>query len=110
MTYDKKCYILTLIFRSLYRLFYEKVQLMAKNDTEKKNIVKRFEAARIVINVQKEQLYSELSTSKHIYKHMLMGKKLLPFEWVKHMEERYNISPNWIYAGKGDMFISRAAI
>lgn len=83
---------------------------MAKSEAERKIIANRFEAARVVLNVPKEHLYNELETTKHIYKHMLTGKKLLPFTWVKYMEERYNISPNWIYAGKGDMFISRAAI
>jgi len=82
---------------------------MAINDIKKQQMANRFEAARVVLKLPKEQLYGELETTKHIYKHMLMGKKNLPFPWVKHMEETYNVSQNWIYSGKGDMF-SKAAI
>lgn len=83
---------------------------MEKKRNISNTIALRFEAARVVINISKERLYDELETTKHIYKHMLMGKKKIPFEWVKHMEKCYNISQNWIYSGKGDMFFSKATL
>lgn len=68
---------------------------------------RRFEAARIVLNLSKETLYKELDTTRTIYKHMLMGKKKLPLEWAGHMEEKYRVSINWLLVGKGDILIPK---
>ena len=83
---------------------------MEKKRSISNTIALRFEAARIVINISKERLYDELDTTKHIYKHMLSGNKKIPFEWVKYMEEHYNISQNWIWVGKGDMFLPKETL
>ena len=76
---------------------------------QKRSIVlaRRFEAARVVLNIKVGRICKELETSRHIYKNVMIARTPLPIEWVDYMEQRYGISYIWILGGHGDMFIQR---
>lgn len=65
----------------------------------------RLEAMRKVVNMTKLEAYKFLGTTRHSYHETRWGRMKLPFEWAIKFRDTYGFNLDWIYSGKGDIFM-----
>jgi hypothetical protein len=64
---------------------------------------RRIEAVRVMLKFTKKLFWKELKTNQYAYTEITEGRKPVPSNWITHLNEKYNINPNWIILGKGDV-------
>ena len=69
----------------------------------------RFEGARVMLGISKMEIINGLQTSRHVYREVMEGRKPMPFEWVAYLYTHYNIRPECIATGEGNMFMKSAS-
>ena len=72
-----------------------------------KTIGDRLEAIRLIFGLEQVKICRFLKTTKYIFNEVRFGRKLIPYEWVIKLAEKYNLNQNWIYQGEGEIFSKR---
>lgn len=67
----------------------------------------RLEGVRLILGLEQNQICEFLGATKYIFNEVRFGRKLIPYEWVMRLSEKYNLNQNWIYQGEGEIFSKR---
>ena len=67
----------------------------------------RLEGVRLIFGLDLVEICELLETTKYFFNEVKRGRKLIPYEWVMRLSERYNLNQNWIYQGEGEIFNKR---
>lgn len=67
----------------------------------------RLEGIRLIFGLDLAEICELLETTKYFFNEVKRGRKLIPYEWVMRLSERYNLNQNWIYQGEGEIFNKR---
>lgn len=67
----------------------------------------RLEGVRLILGLEQNQICEILGATKYIFNEVRFGRKLIPYEWVIKLAEKYNLNQNWLYQGQGEIFIKR---
>lgn len=67
----------------------------------------RLEGVRLIFGLDLVAMCELLDTTKYFFNEVRRGRKLIPYEWVIKLAEKYNLNQNWIYQGQGEIFIKR---
>lgn len=64
----------------------------------------RLEGVRLILGLEQNQICEFLGATKYIFNEVRFCRKLIPYEWVIKLAEKYNLNQNWIYQGQGEIF------
>ena len=67
----------------------------------------RLEGVRLIFGLDLAEICELLKTTKYFFNEVKRGRKLIPYEWVMRLSEKYNLNQNWIYQGQGEIFTKR---
>lgn len=67
----------------------------------------RLEGVRLIFGLDLAEICELLETTKYFYNEVKRGRKLIPYEWVIKLAEKYNINQNWLYQGQGEIFTKK---
>lgn len=67
----------------------------------------RLEGVRLIFGLDLVEICELLETTKYFFNEVKRGRKLIPYEWVMRLSEKYNLNQNWIYQGEGEIFSKR---
>ena len=67
----------------------------------------RLEGVRLIFGLDLVAMCELLDTTKYFFNEVRRGRKLIPYEWVIKLAEKYNLNQNWLYQGQGEIFIKR---
>ena len=67
----------------------------------------RLEGVRLIFGLDLVEICELLETTKYFFNEVKRGRKLIPYEWVMRLNEKYNLNQNWIYQGEGEIFNKR---
>ena len=67
----------------------------------------RLEGVRLIFRLDLVEICELLETTKYFFNEVKRGRKLIPYEWVMRLSEKYNLNQNWIYQGEGEIFNKR---
>ena len=67
----------------------------------------RLEGIRLIFGLDMVAMCEMLGTTKYFFNEVKRGRKLIPYEWVVKLAEKYNLNQNWIYQGQGEIFNKR---
>ena len=65
---------------------------------------RRLEAIRALVKKDKKTFVKEIGVKYFTYNEVIQERKPVPAEWVNFLYTKYNVHPNWIILGKGDIF------
>ncbi|WP_172201100.1 hypothetical protein [Campylobacter sp. RM16188] len=67
---------------------------------------KRLDIARMALGLPKVELAVRIfRSSMFIYNQVIKGKVLFPLEWAYMLKDYYGINMDWLYYGKGEIYI-----
>lgn len=64
----------------------------------------RLEGVRLIFGLEVTEICEFLNTSEYFFTKVKRGRKLIPYEWVMRLSEKYNLNQNWLYQGQGEIF------
>nr|DAT43264.1 MAG TPA: helix-turn-helix domain protein [Caudoviricetes sp.] len=67
----------------------------------------RLEGVRLIFGLDLVEICELLETTKYFFNEVKRGRKLILYEWVMRLSEKYNLNQNWIYQGEGEIFSKR---
>lgn len=67
----------------------------------------RLEGVRLIFGLDLVAMCELLDTTKYFFNEVRRGRKLIPYEWVIKLAEKYNLNQNWLYQGQGEIFNKR---
>ncbi|WP_314988937.1 helix-turn-helix transcriptional regulator [uncultured Campylobacter sp.] len=67
----------------------------------------RLEGIRLIFGLDMVAMCEMLCTTKYFFNEVKRGRKLIPYEWVIKLAEKYDLNQNWIYQGQGEIFNKR---
>lgn len=67
----------------------------------------RLEGIRLIFGLDLVEICELFETTKYFFNEVKRGRKLIPYEWVMRLSEKYNLNQNWIYQGEGEIFSKR---
>lgn len=67
----------------------------------------RLEGVRLIFGLDLAEICELLETTKYFFNEVKRGRKLIPYEWVIKLAEKYDLNQNWIYQGQGEIFNKR---
>lgn len=67
----------------------------------------RLEGVRLIFGLDLVAMCELLDTTKYFFNEVRRGRKLIPYEWVIKLAEKYNLNQNWLYQGEGEIFSKR---
>lgn len=69
----------------------------------------RLEGVRLIFGLDLAEICELLETTKYFFNEVKRGRKLIPYEWVIKLAEKYDLNQNWIYQGQGEIFNKRGS-
>ena len=67
----------------------------------------RLEGVRLIFGLDLTEICEQLETTKYFFNEVKRGRKLIPYEWVMRLSEKYNLNQNWLYQGEGEIFTKK---
>lgn len=67
----------------------------------------RLEGIRLIFGLDMVAMCEMLGATKYFFNEVKRGRKLIPYEWVIKLAEKYGLNQNWIYQGQGEIFNKR---